>query len=108
MWSIGVILYILLVGYPPFHSTNRRLLNSKVKEGKYEFDAKYWSHVSENAKDLIRKLLAVDPRLRITADQALRHPWIVEKPHVLSSISLSTSFKNMKNLTEGAGDRRTV
>ena len=76
MWSVGVILYILLGGYPPFVDDNQRKLFRKIRRGKYEFHADYWSTVSSDAKDLISGLLRVDAGDRLTADGALRSDWI--------------------------------
>ena len=76
MWSFGVILYILLGGYPPFHDDDQKELFKRIKAGVYVFHEQYWSGVSEEAKDLIRKLLVVNPRERLTAEQALAHPWM--------------------------------
>lgn len=76
MWSVGVILYILLGGYPPFIENNQRDLFRKIRRGEYEFHEEYWGTVSHEAKDLISSLLQVDPAMRLTADQALDNPWI--------------------------------
>lgn len=64
IWSIGVITYILLCGYPPFHDDNHNALFKKIKRGKFQFDAPYWDHVSDDAKDLISMMLIVDPNER--------------------------------------------
>lgn len=78
MWSAGVICYILLGGYPPFHDDrDQRALFRKIKKGQYEFHVEYWAHVSDEAKDLIRGLLTVDMMERLTVDQALNHPWVI-------------------------------
>jgi serine/threonine protein kinase len=76
MWSIGVITYILLGGYPPFHDDNQKALFKKIKNAEYEFHDEYWSEVSEEAKDLIRHLLKINPVERYTAEEALNHPWV--------------------------------
>ena len=76
MWSIGVILYILLGGYPPFIENNQRLLFRKIRKGDYEFHDEYWGTVSDDAKDLIRNLLVVKADGRMTARQALESNWI--------------------------------
>lgn len=77
LWSIGVILYILLCGYPPFFSEKYSELFEMIKNGDYEFPNEYgWQHISLSAKDLVRKLLTVEPKKRITSTQALAHPWI--------------------------------
>jgi calcium/calmodulin-dependent protein kinase I len=64
IWSIGVITYILLCGYPPFHDDNHNALFKKIKKGKFQFDSPYWDHVSDDAKDLISQMLVVDPAQR--------------------------------------------
>jgi calcium/calmodulin-dependent protein kinase I len=76
MWSVGVICYILLGGYPPFYDDNQKMLFRKIKAGSYEFHADYWKGVSADAKDLIKNLLVVKPEKRFTADQALEHAWL--------------------------------
>ncbi|GAB9473200.1 Camk protein kinase [Globisporangium polare] len=76
IWSIGVITYILLCGYPPFHHDNQGMLFRKIKTGKFEFDSPYWDNVSAEAKDLIAKMLVVNPCERWTAAQLLEHTWI--------------------------------
>jgi len=76
MWSVGVILYILLGGYPPFIDDNQRKLFRKIRKGEYEFHEEYWGHVSFEAKDLISKLLCVKMRDRMTAQEALQCSWI--------------------------------
>ncbi|CAN0251262.1 unnamed protein product, partial [Scytosiphon promiscuus] len=76
MWSVGVIIYTLLGGYPPFHDENQTRLFRRIKAGSFKFHDEYWSSTSAEAKDLIRKLLLVDPSRRITATQAAEHPWL--------------------------------
>jgi calcium-dependent protein kinase len=76
IWSCGVILYILLVGYPPFKgSTQKDLLNSILK-GKYSMSGSEWSKVSSEAKDLVYKMLELEPYKRLSAEDALNHPWM--------------------------------
>jgi len=96
MWSIGVILYILICGYPPFREISPRLLNKKVRNGDYEFDTGGWFGVSEDVKDLIRQLLTVQPELRITAEMALKHPWIITSNEELQSRSLDNNIGALK------------
>ncbi len=76
MWSIGVISFVLLAGYPPFSDRDRQKLFSKIKHGVYEFHPTYWSNISVEAKDLIRRMLQVNPKHRISAKQALQHPYL--------------------------------
>lgn len=76
IWSVGVILYILLCGYFPFFHESERELYRQIKSGKYDMPDEEWRHVSNNAKDLVRKMLTLDPKKRITAHNALRHPWL--------------------------------
>ena len=81
MWSLGVILYIMLCGYPPFYSeipsqSLSQRMKSRIMSGSFEFPDKEWNNISDNAKDLVRKLLCVDATKRITIDEALRHPWL--------------------------------
>ena len=61
VWSIGVIVYIMLGGYPPFYSDNQTELFKLIKKGLYQFHPKYWEHISEDAKDLIRNMLVINP-----------------------------------------------
>ncbi|NWR55159.1 DCLK3 kinase, partial [Bucorvus abyssinicus] len=78
MWAAGVILYILLCGFPPFRSQDRdqEELFQIIQLGHYEFLSPYWDNISAAAKDLITRLLIVDPQKRYTARQVLQHPWI--------------------------------
>jgi len=76
MWSVGVIIYILLSGYPPFYDDAPPKIFKKITEAKYDFNDPAWEHVSDLAKDLIRKLLVRDPEERLTATECLKHPWL--------------------------------
>ena len=76
IWSIGVILYVLLCGYAPFQEQNTKDLFEKIKRGQFTFHPKYWSNVSDLAKDLISKMLVLSPQDRITAEDVLKHPWM--------------------------------
>ena len=82
MWSIGVIMYTLLGGYLPFHieedEDGDELLRQRIKRGLFCFHEEYWRGISQEAMDLIKKLLAVNPWIRLTASEALMHPWFTE------------------------------
>uniref|UniRef100_A0A7S1UM27 Calmodulin n=1 Tax=Phaeomonas parva TaxID=124430 RepID=A0A7S1UM27_9STRA len=79
VWGIGVILYILLVGYPPFWAETQEALFAVIKRGQYEFHADAWDEISDEAKDLVSKMLTVDTTQRITSQGVLEHPWIVRE-----------------------------
>ena len=76
MWSVGVITYVLLSGFPPFYSENIKELFQQIMIAKYDFPVQYWSTVSEPAKDFVRKLLVRNPASRMSAGMALEHPWL--------------------------------
>jgi calcium-dependent protein kinase len=69
-------MYILLCGYPPFWGKTDNDIYEKVKKGKFEFYQEDWGHISEDAKDLIKKLLEYNPNDRISTAEAFAHPWI--------------------------------
>lgn len=77
-WSIGVILYTLLCGLPPFNEEQNAYLFEKIKKAEYGFPSPQWDHVSDLAKDLISKLLVTEPENRLSADEILEHPWLLE------------------------------
>ncbi|CBN74237.1 Myosin light chain kinase (MLCK) [Ectocarpus siliculosus] len=96
MWSIGVIIYIILAGYPPFHDEDQNRLYRKIKAGHYRFDPEYWNDVSSEAKDLIRKLLTVDPTRRLTAAEACEHPWLSTARGNLTQHDLGAGLEKLK------------
>uniref|UniRef100_A0A7S2U836 non-specific serine/threonine protein kinase n=1 Tax=Attheya septentrionalis TaxID=420275 RepID=A0A7S2U836_9STRA len=96
MWSIGVIIYILLGGYPPFIENNQRELFRKIRKGNYEFHKEYWGGVSPEAKDLISSLLTVNPAKRISAEAALKHEWICSDDDKLAAQDLAVNLKEFK------------
>ncbi|PIO73508.1 hypothetical protein TELCIR_04517, partial [Teladorsagia circumcincta] len=80
----GVILYILLVGYPPFWDEDQHRLYAQIKAGAYDYPSPEWDTVTPEAKSLIDSMLTVNPKKRITADQALKVPWICNRERVAS------------------------
>ena len=76
LWSCGVILYILLSGEAPFSSPSQPRLLRNIVAGRYDFGSHAWRHVSEEAKDLISRLLVLDPHKRLGVQAALAHPWM--------------------------------
>lgn len=86
MWSFGVIMFILLFGYPPFwDSENMERIIPAVKAGKYEVKAKKWERVSECGQSFVKDLLVVNPKQRLTAASALNHEWIQKHERMRSS-----------------------
>jgi len=90
-WSIGIILYILLCGFPPFYDDDNDRLFELISKAKVEFPSPYWDSISEPAKELIRKLLHPDPTKRLKSDDILSHPWMVGD---------TTPRKNLPNITD--------
>ncbi|ULT96952.1 hypothetical protein L3Y34_005045 [Caenorhabditis briggsae] len=86
IWACGVILYILLVGYPPFWDEDQHRLYAQIKAGAYDYPSPEWDTVTPEAKSLIDSMLTVNPKKRITADQALKVPWICNRERVASAI----------------------
>ncbi|XP_055040738.2 calcium/calmodulin-dependent protein kinase type IV isoform X1 [Misgurnus anguillicaudatus] len=80
MWSVGVILYILLCGFEPFFDPRGdQYMYSRILNCDYEFVSPWWDEVSLNAKDLVSKLIVLDPHKRLSVKQALEHPWVLGK-----------------------------
>ncbi|CAN0238841.1 unnamed protein product [Pylaiella littoralis] len=78
MWSVGVIAYILLCGFPPFYDENSAAMFRAIKAGEYDFPTPFWDDVEPGAKDMIRCLLVLDPEERYSAEQLLQHPWVTQ------------------------------
>ncbi|KAL0840641.1 hypothetical protein ABMA28_015840 [Loxostege sticticalis] len=125
LWSLGVIAYILLCGYPPFRADcgadcgwergeNCRacqdLLFTSIQEGRYSFPSEEWSHISPEAKDLIRQLLVREASHRLSAERVLQHPWLRRadphalhpKLHTALNIKRNMSARNLSNFAESA------
>ena len=76
IWSAGVILYILLCGYPPFYEQNNAALFRQIKSGSFDYPAAQWESISQSAKDLIDAMIIVDPAKRWSTKQILESPWM--------------------------------
>uniref|UniRef100_A0AAY4ETX9 calcium/calmodulin-dependent protein kinase n=1 Tax=Denticeps clupeoides TaxID=299321 RepID=A0AAY4ETX9_9TELE len=96
MWACGVILYILLVGYPPFWDEDQHRLYQQIKAGAYDFPSPEWDTVTPEAKDLINKMLTINPTKRITAAEALKHPWICQRSTVASMMHRQETVECLK------------
>jgi calcium/calmodulin-dependent protein kinase I len=94
MWSLGVIAYVILCGFPPFYHENHAELFRAIKSCDYAFVSPFWDNVSDSAKDLIQKLLVVDPVKRYSAEQVLEHPWITGKDGAIGEGSLGAHVKD--------------
>lgn len=86
MWSLGVIMYILLCGYPPFYSNHGAAISpgmkKRIRNGQYEFPNPEWNKVSKDAKDLIRGLLKTVPEERLLIEEVIRNKWISDNTQV--------------------------
>ncbi|ESN94012.1 hypothetical protein HELRODRAFT_87901 [Helobdella robusta] len=105
VWSLGVLLYILLSGQTPFYGTKQHLFESIVR-GSYSMRGRQWTYISDDAKDLIHRMLELDQEHRITIDEVLRHPWIRErgrpsKIHLLETVEELHKFNTMRKLKVG-------
>merc|ERR1712194_376829 len=92
LWSVGVIMYVILCGYPPFFGETDAEVLGKVKLGNFAFNSADWKNISEDAKDLIRALLKMKTKDRSNAEQALNCEWIKNKAPKAKNISLQSGF----------------
>jgi len=103
MWALGVIAFILLAGYPPFHDEDQNELFRMIRRGKFTFDPAYWGVVSQTAKDVVKGLICVDRGKRLKAADLLKHPWIVDLPEeVTKTLPGGTRLEGMEG-RGGAG-----
>jgi len=94
IWSIGVIMYILLCGFPPFYAPNNQQLFEKIQKGDFQFLSPFWDEISQSAKDLIKKMIVVDPNVRLSAEQVLKDPWV--SGHSASDRNLVSAINSLK------------
>ena len=96
MWGCGVIMFLLLGGELPFMGRSQKELFRNIVMGRYEFEEQGWAHVSEEAKDLVRKLLVTDPSKRLTSREALASPWMRQRGNMLARNNLQYTSQRLK------------
>ncbi|CAO3627568.1 unnamed protein product [Cunninghamella blakesleeana] len=95
MWALGCVLYTMLCGFPPFYDESLSNLSRKVARGEFAFLSPWWDPISDEAKDLIRGLLCVDPTKRYTVIQVLQHPWLNDiKPVIPQPTSIQRDYSS--------------
>ncbi|KAB7494788.1 Serine/threonine-protein kinase Chk2 [Armadillidium nasatum] len=82
MWSLGCVLFVCLAGYPPFNGETDNATSYNIRNGQYKMKKSVWDQVSEQATDLVRKLLIVNPDERFSAEQVLEHEWL-QDPQII-------------------------
>ena len=92
MWSTGVILYILLCGFPPFYEEELPALFDSILKARYDFPSPWWDNVTPGAKELVKALLHLDPKTRLTAEQTMKNDWVKNA----SSAELTGAKKQLK------------
>ena len=104
MWSLGVLLYVLLSGNSPFGGSTEEVIKLNISKGKFDLEGPVWKEISGPAKDLIRKMLVVDPEQRISAPAALQHPWINNSPmdqgELVNTLMRVKDFSNTNKFQE--------
>jgi len=106
LWSIGVITYVLLCGYPPFWAQSQPGLVEKIINASYDFPDREWSHISDTAKDFISSLLVLDPKKRLTTEECLKHGFL--QIGNAPAIALPGFEKKMTKYTEERKRQLTV
>lgn len=108
MWSLGVIVYILLSGYLPFHGSTVQKMFRRIVKGQYSFHEQYWAGISEDAKDFVRNLLDINTSRRMSAEDALKHSWVITDESALTENNLEATVKNLKKFNAGRKFRAAV
>jgi calcium-dependent protein kinase len=103
VWSIGVILYILICGRPPFDGLTESEILSYIAKGEYSMDSEIWDDVSQEVKELVHLMLEKDPQKRISANDALQHPWfkIVNQDEDVTKKQVKNALSNLRNFHSG-------
>jgi len=106
LWSLGVIVFILLVGYMPFSGSSERLQIQQIRSGAYNMKKDRWAKVSPQAFEFVRALLVVDPEKRLTAPLAMEHPWIKNKDHLDPEVFDQTMVNSLMDFSRTQKFRR--
>lgn len=96
VWAMGVILYILLVGFPPFYGDTDDEVFLMITSGSHKYPSPYWDVISDDAKDLVRRMLTLDHTKRISTVEILRHPWIVNNQPSAALTHVPAGLKRMR------------
>lgn len=109
-WSMGVVLFIMMSGKPPFGGKSNKEIIDNVLKGQYSFKNPVWDHISDTAKDLIAKLLERQADERLTAEEAYNHPWIQQqREKEFADVEISKDvFSNMENYMNAVQLKRTT
>jgi serine/threonine protein kinase len=102
MWSVGVILYILLCGFPPFYEEELPALFDQILKGRYDFPSPWWDNISADAKSCVRAMLTVSPEKRLTAEGAKEHPWVTKASDVKIEVNNLKKYNASRKLKKAA------
>jgi len=101
MWGVGIITYVLLAGYPPFYADDDTQMFERILSCDYDYDDECWDDVSDLAKDFISKLIVKEPNERLTAEEAMEHPWLKsDTPDKMLNIGGKFTNYNIKRKEE--------
>ncbi|CAH6720244.1 putative calcium/calmodulin-dependent protein kinase type II [[Candida] jaroonii] len=100
IWSLGCVLYTILCGFPPFYDDDQNKLTYKILNGNYSFLKPWWDEISIEAKDLISKMLVINPNERITVDEIFKHPWVNNEKFSDDYFNVNSKFENENNVED--------
>lgn len=106
MWALGCLLFTMLAGFPPFYDEDIQVMTHKVMRGDYTFSAPKWSQISDGAKDLVSRLLTVNPENRLTIKECLDHPWLRDGSEGATPTRETPSVHHEPNTSAGSGSSR--